>query len=89
MLKLRIEERVGLNNMKIIAIDNYNREIYSDVLICENINRYIGKIVVDYLNGVHNDGDSFYRLSVHKDSDSLYRLVEDDYELYKFEWLIY
>ena len=77
MLKLRIEERVGLNNMKIIAIDNYSREIYSDVLICENISKYIGKIVVDQLNSVHNEGDSFYRL------------VEDDYELYKFEWLIY
>ncbi|TPF18015.1 hypothetical protein [Priestia megaterium] len=62
--------------MKVIKVDNFDREMYSDVLVCENINEYYGKIVVESLNK---------KLSGDR-SDDYFRLVEDDYKLYKFEY---
>jgi hypothetical protein len=60
--------------MKIICVDNYNRENYDDVLIAENVHKGYGKLLVDLLNESPKRGDSDY-----------FRLVEDDYELYKYE----
>ena len=62
--------------MKIICIDNYNRDDKSDRLVCENINEPEGHIAVNALN----DNRAF---------NDWYRLVEDDYQLYTFEgyWL--
>ena len=59
--------------MKIICIDNYNRDDKSDRLVCENINEPEGRIAVNALN----DNRAFF--------DDWYRLVEDDYQLYTFE----
>lgn len=61
--------------MKIIAIDNFNRENVDDILVAENVNRYYGKLIVDLLN---------QKFSVNY--DWFYKLVDDDYKLYKFEY---
>jgi len=62
--------------MKIIEVDNFNRDNVSDTLVCENVNKQFGKIIVDGLNKrLSGDGSAYF-----------YRLVEDDYVLYKFEY---
>jgi hypothetical protein len=61
--------------MKIIQIDNFDRDYISDVLVCENVNEYYGKKILDFLiKSLSNDTGQNY-----------YRLVEDDYKLYTFE----
>lgn len=60
--------------MKIIAIDNFDRDWVSDALVCENVNEYYGKIIVDYLNE-----------RVGENSQNFYILKEDDYKLYVYE----
>lgn len=61
--------------MKIICVDNFNRDTHSDRLVCENIDKFYGEIVVKSLND---------KLSGEY-SGSYFRLVEDDYKLYKYE----
>jgi hypothetical protein len=61
--------------MKIVCTDNFDREIISDTLVCENINKYHGERIVEFLN--ENDSGN--------NSPNFYTLVEDDYKLYKFE----
>lgn len=58
--------------MKVIAIDNYDREYISDRLIKENITEEEGKRIADF----HNEfcGDGWY-----------HKVVNDDYKLYTFE----
>lgn len=36
--------------MKIVQIDNFDRDYVSDVLIAENVNEHFGKLIVDFLN---------------------------------------
>lgn len=60
--------------MKIIAIDNFDRDWVSDILVCENVNEYYGKKIVDYLNK-----------EVGGNSQNFYILKEDDYKLYVYE----
>jgi len=62
--------------MKIINCDNFDREIYDDRLICENVNEYYAGIIVKVLN------DKFGG----EDSADFYKAVTDDYKLYKYEW---
>ncbi|PAD70588.1 hypothetical protein CHH83_01950 [Bacillus sp. 7586-K] len=62
--------------MKVICVDNFARETHDDVLVCENVNDFYGKFIVNMLNE---------KLSGEHSSD-YYRLVEDDYKLYKYEW---
>ena len=57
--------------MKIIKVDNYDRETVSDVLIAENINSHWGGRIIKFLNDKY-------------DSPDFFRLTEDDYKLY--EW---
>ncbi|MED3440285.1 hypothetical protein P4393_12540 [Bacillus subtilis] len=61
--------------MKVIAVDNFNRETVDDILVCENVNEYHGNMIVEMLNK---------RLSS-RHSLTYYRLVEDNYTLHKFE----
>jgi len=62
--------------MKIIKVDNYDRELYDDVLISENIkNEYYGKLIVELLNNDSKRSDSDY-----------FRLVEDDYKLFERDY---
>ena len=60
--------------MKIIAVDNFDRESVSDVLIIPYvINPEIAEQIADLLN---KDGAG---------SDKFYKAVDNDHKLYKFE----
>ena len=59
--------------MKIIRVDNLDRETVSDILVAENVDAY-GQDIVKFLN---------YKYSANHSSD-FFRLVKDDYKLY--EW---
>ena len=61
--------------MKIIVVDNFDRESESDTLVAENVNKYYGEFIVDFLNDKFS-GDS---------SSEWFRLVEDNHKLYEFE----
>lgn len=59
--------------MKIIGIDNFNRESVADFLVCENVtNDYIGSKIVELLNKDSGEHGSWF-----------YRLVEDDHRLWR------
>ena len=60
--------------MKIIKVDNFDRESVSDTLIATNISNYYAKLIAALLNE---------KLSGTHFSD-FYRVVEDDYKLYEF-----
>lgn len=60
--------------MKIIATSNHDSETQSDVLVCENVNRFYGEKIVKYLNSEGGDH-----------SRDFYKLVEDNHVLYKWE----
>jgi hypothetical protein len=62
--------------MKIIQVDNLQRDIVDDVLVCENINESYGETIVNVLNHKYSG----------EHSPVFYRLVEDDYKLYKYDW---
>lgn len=76
--------------MKIIGVDNYNRENISDILVAENvINEYLGNRIVEFLNYGRTltkmERESFLETS-DLISDTYYNLVPDDYKLYEFEY---
>jgi hypothetical protein len=59
--------------MKIILVDNYDRDLIPDVLICENItNKYYGERIVRLLNEAE-----------HKDSENFFKLVDDNHKLFE------
>lgn len=60
--------------MKIIGIDNFDRENFSDILVCENVNEGYGRIITNMLNTREGSG-----------GDRFYKLVRDDHKLYIFE----
>lgn len=60
--------------MKIICVDNFNRDYKSDELVCENINEYYGKYIVNQLNTYFNG----------ENSPLYFKLVPDDHKLYVF-----
>lgn len=57
--------------MKIIAVDNYDRESVSDILVCGNVHKYYGEDIVKILN--------------EKPWNTFFKLVSDEEKLYKFE----
>jgi len=59
--------------MKIICVDNFNRESITDDLVCTNVSEYYGEYIVDFLNKKFGGDNSF----------NFYRLVNDDYKLWK------
>jgi len=61
--------------MKIICTDNFDRESVSDRLVCSNVSEYYGRFIVDSLNDKFSGNESF----------NFYRLVDNDYELYRWE----
>ena len=61
--------------MKIICVDNFDRESKSDSLVCENVNKYMGETITEFLIEKFS-GDS---------STEFFRLVENDHKLYTFE----
>lgn len=58
--------------MKIITKDNFCRDLFTETVIAENVNKYIGEEMVKLWN------DKFWS----SQSDYYLALVEDDYELY-------
>ena len=61
--------------MKIIGVDDFDREHVSDVLIVENVDEYYGQVITDLLNEKWG-GETANRF---------YKLVPDDHKLYVFE----
>lgn len=62
--------------MKIIQVDNFNRDYVSDVLIAENVNEYFGKLIVDFLNSRESvTSERFFVLR--KDSYKLKDVLEN------------
>lgn len=61
--------------MKIIMVDNYDREAISDALIATGLNKFYGERIVGFLINTMSGGNS----------SSFYRLVEDDHKLYEFK----
>ncbi|QJI52425.1 hypothetical protein [Psychrobacillus phage Perkons] len=62
--------------MKVICVDNYDRDTHDDKLVCENVNEFYAKKITDFLNEKFS-GDS---------SDDYFKAVDDDHKLYKYEW---
>lgn len=58
--------------MKIVTKDNYCRDLFTEIVITENVNEYYGKELVKLWNEKHWD----------EHSDSYLALVDDDYKLY-------
>jgi hypothetical protein len=58
--------------MKIITKDNFDRDLFAEKVIAENVNETIGKQLVQTWN---------YQYWM-EDSDFYLALVEDEYELY-------
>lgn len=58
--------------MKIIREDNFGDENRSDVLVCDNVNEYYGRFMVDFLIKQFSGSNS----------PDYFRLVKDDYVLY-------
>ena len=62
--------------MKIIRIDNFDRETVSDVLVANRVPKHYADTMVEALNKEFSPGDY---------SQDFFRVVEDDYKLYKFK----
>ncbi len=61
--------------MKIIGVDNFDRENHSDILVAESLNEYYAKTIVEFLNNKYgNEYAPYY-----------FRVVPDNYKLYRFE----
>lgn len=58
--------------MKIIWKDNYDRDVYAETVVAENVDKYVGKELVK----LHNDKNW------DEHADSYLALVDDDYKLY-------
>ncbi|NMF06295.1 hypothetical protein ACUH7Y_06890 [Clostridium beijerinckii] len=61
--------------MKIVLTDNYDRELYDEKLIAENVAERVGNKIVDLLNDDPKRFDEDY-----------YKLVEDDYKLFERDY---
>ena len=59
--------------MKIIGVDNLNRDEISDILVCENITMFYANKFLEILN--KNKHNSYF-----------YKVVFDDCKLYEFEY---
>lgn len=58
--------------MKIIWKDNFDRDLYTEIVVAENVDETVGKELVKLHNDRYWNGQS----------DSYLALVEDDYVLY-------
>ena len=61
--------------MKIIGVDNLDRENINDILICENVHEYYIDSIIKILNDKIGNHNRYYC-----------QAVEDNYKLYKFEY---
>ena len=44
--------------MKIITKDNFNRDLYTEVVVAENVDKYVGQNLVKLHNDKYWDGNS-------------------------------
>lgn len=58
--------------MKIVTKDNFDRDLFVELIVAENVNKVYGEELVK----LHNE--RYWK----NESDSYLALVEDDYELY-------
>lgn len=58
--------------MKIVTKDNFCRDYFTEQVVAENVNEFIGKQMVKAWNDKHWDDTS----------DHYLKLVDDDYKLY-------
>lgn len=58
--------------MKIVTSDNFDRDVFAEQVIAENVSEYIGTQLVEEWNNKYWTGQSDFYL----------KLVEDDYVLY-------
>ena len=61
--------------MKVIKVDNFDRENRSDVVVCENVNSFYAPLIAKLLNS---------KLSGNNAPD-FYKAVKDDYKLFIYE----
>ena len=61
--------------MKIIKVDNFNREFVSDDLIAKELTEHYADLIVDFLNA---------RYTSHS-SSIFYKAVDDAHKLYQFK----
>jgi len=68
-------KRKPLNKQKykIIGKSNFNYDNISDILICDNLSKYYGEKIIEFLQEDMGDNDTYYP-----------ELVKQDYALY--EW---
>lgn len=60
--------------MKIVGIDNYDRETVDDVLVCEHVHDGYAQKLIEFLNA-----------QCHEAQARFFRLVPDDYPLRRWE----
>jgi len=58
--------------MKVIGVSNFNNESVADLLVCDNVTEYFGDIIVDHLNEITSEDDTYY-----------YKMVENDHKLWR------
>lgn len=67
--------RYLVSKMKIILVDNFDRNRINDILIVSNINKIWGERIVNLLNDKFSGNHSA----------DFFKLVEDNHKLHKFE----
>jgi len=60
---------------KVICVDNFDREIKADILICEHCSKYMGERIAKLLNEDQT-----------RDSPNFYKSVQANYVLYEPEF---
>jgi hypothetical protein len=63
-----------VDQVKIIAVSNFDDETVSDSTVCENVGNWYGPLIVDLLN--NHSGERGPRF---------YKLVPDDHKLYEYD----
>jgi len=58
--------------MKVIGVSNFDNESEADLLVCDNVNEHFGNIIVNHLNEITNEFDTYY-----------YKVVENDHKLWR------
>ncbi len=46
--------------MKIVATSNFDRDDYSEYVICDNVNSYWGRLIEEFLQSQIREGDSVW-----------------------------
>lgn len=69
---IKILEKKSPNTMKIVTKDNFDRDLFAEQVVAENVNEFFGRELVNTWN------EKYWT----NESDIYLELVEDDYKLY-------